>query len=139
ERDERLLPRRPAAGEPADALLLAADHERADPGHGDLEQRLHGAADLDLVRVARDLEHDLLRVGVALGRARRRAAGLAEPRRLLGEQRALDDGLRVAHHSAPVAAVPAVMVATLPAVVSAAVRAATAVWVRTRVSWRRTS
>src|SRR4051794_24645263 len=101
ERDERLLPRRPAAGEPAHPLLLAAHHERADPGDGDLEQRLHRAADLDLVRVARDLEHDLLGVGVALGMARLRAAGLAQASRLLGEQRALDDRLCVAHGYSP--------------------------------------
>src|SRR5678815_784929 len=62
ERDERLLPRRPAAGEPAHPLLLAAHHEGANRGDGHLEQRLHGAADLDLVGVARDLEHDLLGV-----------------------------------------------------------------------------
>src|SRR5258706_10906073 len=50
ERDERLLPRRATTTEPADPLLLAAHDQRADIGHGDLEQRLHGAADLDLVR-----------------------------------------------------------------------------------------
>src|SRR3954453_15216494 len=63
QRDERLLPRRPLAGEPPDPLLLAAHDQRADIGHGDPEQRLDGAADLDLVRVASDLEHELLSVG----------------------------------------------------------------------------
>src|ERR1041384_1450572 len=97
ERHERLLPRRSLAGEPTHPLLLAAHHERADARDGDLEQGLHGALDLDLVRVARDLEHDLLRVGVALGVAGDRAAGLAQASRLLREERALDDGLCVAH------------------------------------------
>src|SRR5512144_1731123 len=122
QRHERFLPRRPAAGEPAHPLLLAAHHERADVGDGDLEQRLHGAADLDLVRVASDLEHDLLCVGFAFGMALRRAAGLAKTRRLLGEERALDDGLRVAHdYSAPAEGF------------RAAVIDATAAWVNTSV------
>src|SRR5512139_3679204 len=64
ERDERLLPRRPAAGVATYPLFLAAHDQRADAGHGDPEQRLDRAADLDLVRVARDLEHDLLCVGL---------------------------------------------------------------------------
>src|SRR5262249_17723475 len=129
ERDDRLLPRRTAAGEPAHPLLLASDHQGPDRRHGDLEQVLHRAADLDLVGVARDLEHDLLGVGVALGVAIGRAAGLAQPRRLLGEQRALDDGLRVAHgYSAP-----AVAPALAPVSVSAAVIDATAAWVTTSV------
>src|SRR5262245_56490115 len=97
ERDERLLPRRPLTGEPADPLVLAAHHERADLGHRDFEQLLHRAADLDLVRVAGDLEHDLLGIGIAFGVALRGTAGLAQARRLLGEQRTLDDRLRVAH------------------------------------------
>src|SRR5262249_43069490 len=101
---------------------------RADRRHGDLEQALDRAADLDLVGVARDLEHDLLGVGVALGVALGGAAGLAQPRRLLGEQRALDDGLRVAHgYWAP--AVSA----------SAAVIDATAAWVKISVWWRKMS
>src|SRR5262245_12542711 len=126
ERDERLLPRRAATGEPADPLLLAAHHAGADSRHGDLEQALHRGADLDLVGVARDLEHDLLGVGVALGVTVGSAAGLAQPRRLLGEQRALDDRLCVAHgYLAPSDSV------------SAAVIDATAAWVSTSVWWRR--
>src|SRR5439155_1391320 len=130
ERDERLLPRRPATGEPADPLLLAAHHEGAHRGDGHLEQRLDRAADLDLVGVARDLEHDLLGVGVALGVAIGRAAGLAQARRLLGEQRALDDRLCVAHYCSP----PADAVDNTAGLVdSAAVIDATAAWVRISV------
>src|SRR5690606_21966839 len=91
------LPRRTLTREPTHALDLAAHDDRADVGHGDLEQLLDRAAYLDLVRVARDLEHDLLGVGLALGRSGRGAAGLAKARRLLREERALDDGLSGTH------------------------------------------
>src|SRR6185312_1114495 len=52
QRHERLLPRRTLTREATDALLLAAHDERADIGHRDLEQLLHRAAHVDLVRVA---------------------------------------------------------------------------------------
>ena len=91
QRDERLLPRRTLTAEPADALDLAAHDERADVGDGDLEQLLDRRADLDLVRIACDLEQNLLRVRLALGAARGAAAGLAKTCALLGEERTLDE------------------------------------------------
>src|SRR5215210_2720054 len=94
ERDERLLPRRTLTRESANALHLAAHDERADLGDADLEQLLDRAADVDLVRVASDLEHDLLRVRFAFGVSARATTGLAEPRALLGEERTPDDSLR---------------------------------------------
>src|SRR5262249_28407280 len=97
ERDDRLLDARPLAGEPADALDLAARHDGADVGHGDLEQRRDRVRDLDLVRVLGALERARVRVLGARGGRRRRAAGLAKTRALLGEERALDDRLRSAH------------------------------------------
>src|SRR5262245_52644169 len=93
EGDDGLLPAGAAAREATDPLLLAADQQRADAGDGHLEQRLHGVADLDLVGVLGHLEHDLLGVFLALGRSLGGAAGLAQARALLGEERALDDGL----------------------------------------------
>src|SRR3990167_8628244 len=61
EGHERLLPGGTLPREPTHALDLAAHDERADVGHGDLEQVLHRAADLDLVRVASDLKHEIRR------------------------------------------------------------------------------
>src|SRR5688572_22236762 len=97
QRDERLLPRRTLTRETADTLDLAAHDERADLGDVDLEQLLDSAADVDLVRVASDLEHDLLRVRLALGRGLRSATGLAKTCALLREERTLDDSLRTTH------------------------------------------
>src|SRR3954463_8911633 len=101
QRHERLLPARTLTAEATNTLHLAAHHERADFGDGDLEQLLHRAPDVDLVRVASDLEHDLLRVSVAFGVSNGAAAGLAKTCALLGEQRALDDRLRATHLPSP--------------------------------------
>src|SRR5262249_40756929 len=87
--------------------LLAADDQGADTGDRHVEERLHRVADLDLVGVADDLEDDLLGVLVTLGHRLGGAAGLAETRALLGEERALDDRLWCSHdvpHSACCAA-----------------------------------
>src|SRR5215470_14427719 len=96
EGDDRLLPVRAHAGEAADALLLAAHDHGADVLDLDVEQLVHRLADLDLVRVARDLEHEL-RPELLLGRSDDVAAGLTQAGALLGEQRALDDELRGSH------------------------------------------
>src|SRR5205823_4727953 len=57
EGHDRLLHAGAAAGEPADALELAAGDDRADLGDGDVEQPRDRGRDLDLVRVLGDLEH----------------------------------------------------------------------------------
>src|SRR5574342_164577 len=51
ERDDRLLPRRPAADVTPVALALGAHHEGAHVRHAHLEQGLHGRADLRLRRL----------------------------------------------------------------------------------------
>src|SRR5262245_24577814 len=89
EGDDRLLHTRALPGEAAHPLDLAARDDGADVGDGDVEQLGHRARDLDLVRVLGDLEHDLLGVVLALGGRERGAAGLAQARALLGEERAL--------------------------------------------------
>src|SRR5438128_2272996 len=69
-----LLPVRPAPGEAAHALELALVGRRADGGHLDVEHRLDGGADLDLVGVGTHAEGH----GVPL---------LLLPHRLLGHDR----------------------------------------------------
>src|SRR5262249_12461912 len=97
QRYDRLLPVRAHAGEAADPLLLAAHDDGADVLDLDVEQLVHRVADLDLVRVARDLEHDLLPELRLVERSDDVAAGLAQAGALLGEQRAFDDELRGSH------------------------------------------
>src|SRR5512138_455826 len=70
QRDDRLLPVRAHALEAADALLLAAHDDGVDVLDLDVEELLHRLADLDLVRVAGDLEHDLLLELLGGGRER---------------------------------------------------------------------
>ena len=125
QRDERLLPRRTLTGEPTNALHLAAHDERADFGDGDLEQLLDRAADLDLVRVASDLEHDLLRVRLALG-----GATCAPP---VSRRRAL-----FSVRSGRLMTVCALRIGLLLPL-SASVTCFAAACVRTSVSWRRMS
>src|SRR4051794_16817947 len=91
EGHDGLLPALATTDEAADAALLAADHLGVHVGHLDVEERLDGLADLDLVGVVGHLEEDL-RLDLLLGDgAGKPAAGLAELGALLGEQRALDD------------------------------------------------
>src|SRR5262245_15518079 len=90
ERDDRFLPARAHAGEPADAPLLAADDLRPNARHRDVEQLLHRVLDLDLVGLAGHLEEELLLHLFRIGRDDV-AAGLAQARPLLGEERTPDD------------------------------------------------
>src|SRR5688500_1564852 len=91
ERHDRLLPVRTAALEPTDPLDLAAHDLRTHVQDLHVEELLHRVADLQLVRVAIDLEQDLLRVVHALAGRVDGAAGLTEAVALLGEDGALDD------------------------------------------------
>src|SRR5690606_2607047 len=79
QRHDGLLPVVTLAEGATHALDLAALDERVHAQHLDPEQRLDGAADLDLVGAAIDLEDDLVVVGL-------------DARGLLGQRdRALDD------------------------------------------------
>src|SRR5688572_7103277 len=102
--DDRLLGARPPAHRTAHALELAAHDHGVDVGDLDVEQLLDRVLDLDLVGVLGHLEDDLLGVGRGLALLGRlhgavATAGLAQLGRLLGEQRAADDGLGGAHAS----------------------------------------
>src|SRR6185295_9844677 len=60
QRDDGLLPVGSLAFAPAHALDFAALDQGVYAQHFDAEHRFDGAADLDLVRAAIDLEHDLI-------------------------------------------------------------------------------
>src|SRR2546426_1731008 len=79
-----LLPVGPAPGEAAHALELALVGRRADGGHLDVEHRLDGGADLDLVGVGTHAEGH----GVPL---------LLLPHRLLGHDRPDEHVARIPH------------------------------------------
>src|SRR6476659_8229314 len=89
--DDGLLPVGASPHEAAHALLLAAHHRRTDGDDVDVPQLLDGVANLDLVRVARDLEQELRLQLIRLDIALAVTAGVLETRPLLGEQRTLDD------------------------------------------------
>src|SRR5437867_3635263 len=86
ERHDRLLPARPAALEAPHALPLAPTRLRPHGSDLHAEDLLHRMADLDLVRVPRDLESH----GVQL---------VLEAHALLGHQRAHEHGSRIFHRS----------------------------------------
>src|SRR5512132_767612 len=82
-----LLPGLPLADEAAHPLPLALAVRDADRRDLDAEELLNRAGDLDLVRVASDLEADGVR-------------RILQACRLLGDERPPDDLLRI-HHSPP--------------------------------------
>src|SRR5207245_5576661 len=84
QRHHGLLPVGPAHGEAAHALELALVGRRADGGHLDVEHRLDGGADLDLVGVGTHAEGH----GVPL---------LLLPHRLLGHDRPDEHVARIPH------------------------------------------
>src|SRR5262249_52066354 len=89
ETDVRFPPVALLADAAAHPLLLAADVEETHFGDLDVEELFDGVLDLDLVGLGVDLEGD----GVA--------AALAHHGRLLRDQRAADDLIRVTHGAPP--------------------------------------
>src|SRR6266699_1215609 len=88
EGDDRLLPRRAAPHVAAVALPLGPHHQRAHVGHGHVEQRLDGRADLRLG-------------GLLLHSKRVFLAGLKRRRGLLGDDRPDDQMVPLRHLRSP--------------------------------------
>src|SRR5262245_52982363 len=86
QRHDGLLPVAAPSGEAPLALHLAANLEGLYRLHLDVEDRFHGALDLDLVGVPRDLEEVLV-------------AELSQHRPLLGDERPLHDRTDVLHRT----------------------------------------
>src|SRR5258706_2070211 len=85
--DDRLLPVLRLRVTAPHAAIFAAHDERVDAGDLHVEELLHGVANFDFVRVARDLEHDLVRAPKQV--------------RLLGEDDRTTDDFLGAHLSPP--------------------------------------